>query len=381
MAINANQKRILVLTQKVDINDDLLGFFHNWLEGLASRVDKLNVIALGVGEYHLPANVKVFSLGKILDNGGSALINRLKYVWNFYKYIWQLRNEYDAVFVHMNVEYVFLGAKFWWLWGKKIILWYAHYQIDWRARLAFWLSDKIVTSTANACGINSQKLIITGQGIDIDKFNKIPHNPPFSKGEQRGIFRILYLGRISPIKNLDLLIKIFGKLLEKIPPSPPFLKGGDGGIFLDIVGAPTPADGDYFKNIQKILIELRIPPDKIKFWGKTPNYKTIEFYNQADLYVNLTPTGSFDKTSLEAMACELPSLTCNQAFEEYFNDESQRNMIFKEGDEVDLQNKMERFLTLNKTEQEKIGREQREMVVKYHSLDNLINNLMKVFYE
>jgi len=59
--------KLLIITQKVDINDDNLGFFHRWLEKLASRFEKLSVICLAEGEHHLPSNVAVFSLGIMIQ--------------------------------------------------------------------------------------------------------------------------------------------------------------------------------------------------------------------------------------------------------------------------------------------------------------------------
>ena len=56
--------RLLILTQKVDINDDILGFFHRWIEEFAKRCEKVIVICLQEGRHDLPSNVKVLSLGK-----------------------------------------------------------------------------------------------------------------------------------------------------------------------------------------------------------------------------------------------------------------------------------------------------------------------------
>ncbi|MEK7538915.1 MAG: hypothetical protein AAB552_03680 [Patescibacteria group bacterium] len=65
--------KLLILTQKVDQNDDILGFFHGWIREFAKHAEQVTVIALGVGEYDLPKNVRVFSLGKELfaqERGG-----------------------------------------------------------------------------------------------------------------------------------------------------------------------------------------------------------------------------------------------------------------------------------------------------------------------
>ncbi len=97
-------KKLLILTQAVDTQDPVLGFFHAWIEGLAKHYESVSVICLKEGRHSLPDNVRVYSLGK---EGGRS---RLKYVARFYRYSWQLRKEYDSVFVHMNEEYALLGG-------------------------------------------------------------------------------------------------------------------------------------------------------------------------------------------------------------------------------------------------------------------------------
>jgi len=105
--------KLLILTQKIDINDPVLGFFHKWAEEFSKKYEKLTVICLEKGEYKLPDNVKVLSLGK--ETGKS----RLKYVFLFYKYIWLERKNYDVVFAHMNQEYIILDGNFGDSWAKR----------------------------------------------------------------------------------------------------------------------------------------------------------------------------------------------------------------------------------------------------------------------
>ncbi|NLE07312.1 MAG: glycosyltransferase family 4 protein, partial [Parcubacteria group bacterium] len=104
--------RLLVVTQKIDQNDPILGFFHNWVLKLSEKFEKISVICLEKGKYDLPSNVKVYSLGK--ESGRS----KIKYVKNFLNFILGLHKDYDAVFVHMNQEYVLIGGFFWKLMRK-----------------------------------------------------------------------------------------------------------------------------------------------------------------------------------------------------------------------------------------------------------------------
>ncbi len=52
---------------------------------------------------------------------------------------------------------------------------------------------------------------------------------------------------------------------------------------------------------------------KINWLGRIPHSETRRYYQEADIFINLTPTGSFDKTTLEAMACGIPVLTSSAA--------------------------------------------------------------------
>ena len=45
--------KLLIITQKVDINDDNLGFFHDWIKEFARQVENVIVICLQKGEYKL----------------------------------------------------------------------------------------------------------------------------------------------------------------------------------------------------------------------------------------------------------------------------------------------------------------------------------------
>ncbi|MGA9348265.1 MAG: hypothetical protein WBW48_05605 [Anaerolineae bacterium] len=63
--------RVLMITQKVDLDDDILGLTHAWVNKLAERVGRLYVLALAVGRHSLRDNVELFSMGK--ERGNSRL--------------------------------------------------------------------------------------------------------------------------------------------------------------------------------------------------------------------------------------------------------------------------------------------------------------------
>jgi len=343
------------LTQKVDINDDLLGVYHSWIEMLAQKVEKVSVICLFKGQFDLPPNVSIYSLGK--EQGNS----QLKYVKNFFFYIWKLRKDYDVAFVHMNKEYVLLAGLIWRLWGKKIVLWYAHYLINWQVRIAVWLSHKVVTSTNFACQIKSRKLCVVGQGIDVDYFRNLNYRNKDNK------INLLFLGRISSVKDLGTLINAISIVLKK-----------NNNIYLNVVGAPGEKDEPYWQSIKNLVTQLSLD-SFIRFWGRVSWRQTLEFYNQNDIFINLTRTGSFDKTTLEAMACEKLVLVCNRAFENIFPEDLKSQLIFLEKDSQDLADKISGLLVRQPEEKEAIGRTLREIIVQNHSLERLVDKLIEVF--
>lgn len=354
--------RLLVLTQKIDLDDDLLGFFHGWLLKLAPRAQNIIALALGIGRYDLPNNIKVFSLGKESTGGNSRMIKKLKYAFNFYRLIRRFRKDYDIVFVHMNVEYVLLGGLFWRLWRKKIVLWYAHYKNPLKLKLAVALAHRVVTSTALACRINSEKLRILQQGIDTEKFQ--PENI-----ENVNLNKILFLGRISPVKKLEVLIVAI-KILDS----------NGIKINLDIFGEPAPGDEKYFVEVKNLAQRLGLE-QKINFLGLVPNFQTPQIYNHYSIFVNLTSTGSFDKTTLEAMSCGSIIFVSNRVFKEVLPPDLQENLMFGEGDSRDLADKISKLLVMSPQRLREIKKQMREIIVKNQNLDELIEKLIGQFKE
>jgi glycosyltransferase involved in cell wall biosynthesis len=157
--------RLLIVTQVVDTNDSNLGFFHRWIEEFAKHCEHVTVICLKEGKHQLPPNVGIYSLGKEKVNS-----SRFTYARRFRKLIREHSGEYDAVFVHMNPEYVLLGGFFWRAQGKKIALWYVHKSVTWTLRIALHLSD-VVFRLAGKFPYRIQKVRITGHGIDTGFFS------------------------------------------------------------------------------------------------------------------------------------------------------------------------------------------------------------------
>src|SRR3989344_7151474 len=178
--------KLLIITQKVDRDDPVLGFFHGWLAKFAEKFESVSVICLQKGVYDLPSNVQVFSLGK----EHNSIIKKVGYIIKFYKYIFDLRHEYDSVFVHMNQEYVLLGSKLWKLLGKKVYLWRNHPYGNLLTRIAVVLSDKVFCTSKDSFTAKFNKTVLMPVGIDTEIFKDLKM--------ERSKNSILFLGRIAP---------------------------------------------------------------------------------------------------------------------------------------------------------------------------------------
>ena len=115
-------------------------------------------MALGIGAHSLPSNVNIHSLGK--EKGASRFFKFIKFYWLIFK----LRKNYDAVFVHMNPEYVVLGGWLWKIWKKPVYLWYVHKSVTWKLKVANYFVKKIFTANDASCRLSNRKKIKAGLG-------------------------------------------------------------------------------------------------------------------------------------------------------------------------------------------------------------------------
>tara|TARA_B100001989_G_C24488929_1_gene438479 strand:- start:142 stop:1152 length:1011 start_codon:yes stop_codon:yes gene_type:complete len=271
--------KLLIITQVVDREHPVLGFFHQWISEFAAHCERVTVVCLQSGEYDLPENVTVVSLGKERGAGRFSILK------NFYQAIISNRSQYNSVFVHMNQIYVILGWPIWFLLRKRISLWYTHGTVSLSLRLATLLADKIFTASNNSFNVSSAKVIVTGHGINTNHFAPQQSDKKYD---------LISVGRISRAKNLHTLIDVLHSLSSSAAPS------------LALVGTPvTTEDEAYEEELKNKILELSLQ-DRVHFIGKVTQQDLPETLNSAKVFVTSANNGSLDKAILEAMACGLP---------------------------------------------------------------------------
>jgi glycosyltransferase involved in cell wall biosynthesis len=271
--------RLLVVTQAVDSEDPVLGFFVRWIEELAKHVEAVEVICLRKGVYCLPDNVRVHSLGK---ERGTA--SRAAYVWRFLTLVWRLRHAYGAVFVHMNQEYVLSAGWLWKLLGKRIYLWRNHYAGSWLTDSAAVFCTKIFFTSRYSYTMKYAQAVRMPVGVDTERFYK-------DDRAGRAPHSILFLARLSPSKRPDMLVDA---LIELVRTGVSFTA--------TFVGSPGESDSGYDQLLQK-KIQEHLLFDRVTFLPAVPNRQTPGLYRTHEIFVNTSPSGMLDKTLFEAAAC------------------------------------------------------------------------------
>jgi glycosyltransferase involved in cell wall biosynthesis len=283
--------KLLIYTQVVDPTHSNLGFFTHWIEEFATHCEKVTVVCLGKGEYSLPSNVEVYSLGK--EEGTSRFVR----MWRFYKYLFKLQNEFDAVFVHMNPEYIVLGGYFFKKWHKKVSLWYAHRSDTYKLRRALNYVDYVFTVSGDSFMLPTPKLRAMGHGIDVDAFK------PRIKEESTHL-RIATVGRIANSKHIIEMLGVLNELYLR-----------KENFEFSIIGSPlTDTEKEYAVKLSEV-IEKAPWKKNVHLLGPMAHVDLPDFLNTQDVFFNFASTGNMDKAGLEALASGMPLLATNPQFE------------------------------------------------------------------
>lgn len=341
--------RILIVTQVVDTEDPVLGFFCDWVEEFAKHVEQISVVCLREASHSFPKNVRVYSLGK--ERGA---VPRATYALRFFSLVWRLRREYDTVFVHMNSEYVVLAGAWWRMCGKRILLWRNHRVGGCLTYIAACMSHEVYATSpySYVYRIFPKKTKLMPVGIMTERFTPDIHIP-------RDRQSVLMLGRLSPVKKIDLLLRALVVLQKR-------------GVACSahIVGDPqNPEDGVYVESLRAFIADNDLTPS-VTWSSGVPHYETPTLYRAHAVLVNLTANGSLDKTIFEAMACGTLVVTTNGAL----RGEIPNLFLLGPGEEA-VAERIERVLSCTASERATYGESLRTYVVEKHSLKKLAEKL------
>ena len=267
---------IWLFNLETNLDSKVLAAAHDWVDEFAKQAKTLFVVSTHVGRVNLPDNVSV------LEIGGGTLVARLiaiKRLVNLLPTIWRTRHQ-SIVFHHMSPKTVLiLGLP---IRMMKIPqgLWYSHSKFSMQFRIARSIVNFIFTSMSGTAPGKSSKYRFIGHGISENRFNSK------SSGWEKVEGNILFVGRVSPVKRIEELLKVVAICL-------PISNSSESCI--NIVG-PFNSESSYLKSLLVIAEQSKI---KIELIGPVSYFKIPEHFRNADFFYSGTPA-SVDKAVMEA---------------------------------------------------------------------------------
>ena len=290
-------RRLIFATQKLDSSDPILGAAVGMVRALAARVDELVVLCDSAAPEAVPENVSVheFRAATQAQRGAkfaAALVRELK-------------PRPLGVVAHMVPLYALVAAPLVRPLRIPLVLWYT----QWKAHAVLRAAEKVCTGVVSvdreSFPLASGKVRGIGHGIDIGEF-------PCSDGPgDGGSLRALVLGRYSPVKGLETVLRAVSLA---------------GGVRLEAHGSTGGGEYDAHKGeLQRLAEELGAD---VELGGPVARSEVPALFARSHVLINNTLAGSRDKVVYEAAAACLPVLASSPAFRDMLSGE----LIFDRGD-------------------------------------------------
>ena len=331
--------RLVFITQQVDPAHPALAATVPKIRALAALVDEVVVLADGAVEDALPANcrVRTFRARRKAGRGlrfEAALGAELR----------GLRG--GAVVAHMCPIYVVLAAPLVRPLRVPLVLWFTHWRASRLLRGAERMSSAVVSVDRRSFPLESKKLHAIGHGIDLSEF-ECTERPETDDG-----LRLLALGRYSPAKGLDVVVRALAAV-------------GDG-VVLDVHGpALSDEERTHREELKRLVADLPLD-GRVRLWDAVTRAEVPALLGSHDALVNNMRAGAPDKVVYEAAAACVPVLASNPVFDTLL-DPAQ---LFSRDDPGELADRIRALAALPAAERAVLGRRLRERVEQSHSVES-----------
>ncbi|KFF60709.1 glucosyl transferase [Cryobacterium sp. MLB-32] len=197
----------------------------------------------------------------------------------------------------------------------------------WRAaRRTFGRAEAVTTPTRRAAQFLEKYTGLTGVhaiscGIDADNYS-----PNF---EPRTENRILFVGRVTGEKQIDVLLQAAALLKPEL------------NAQIEIVGG-----GDQKRNLEHLAETLGLTP-RITFTGYVTDEELREAYSRATVFAMPSIAELQSIATMEAMASGLPIVAADAMALPHLVHDEQNGFLFKPGNAQDLADKITRILELS----------------------------------
>ncbi len=336
--------KLVFITQQVDPGHPALAATVPKIRALADLVDEVVVLADGAADGVLPPNcrVRVFRARHKVTRGvrfEAALSQELS----------GLRG--GAVVAHMCPIYAVLAAPLVRPLRIPLVLWFTHWRASRLLQAAERASTAVTSVDTRSFPLRSRKLRAIGHGIDISEF------PCFTARAGDGL-RLLALGRYSPAKGLDVVLRAVAEA------------GADVG--LDVYG-PSLSDEErvHRGELERLAVELGLE-GRVALGDAVPRAEIPHLFATHDALVNNMRAGAPDKVVYEAAAGCLPVLASNPVFDSLLDEEQ----WFSREDAGALSARIRALAETSPADRAEIGRRLRQRVEPGHSVQSWARGIL-----
>jgi len=342
------KQTLLVLNYAMNEKDPIFSHQADAVAALARNFEKVVVISQNVGRVDVPANVIIVDLKW---RQGKDVSNTLNFLTTLIRIC--VTEKPNLVFSHMTERLSLLASLPLKVLGIPHFLWYAHASTSRSLRISAKLVDKIFTSTPGSCPIDSSKVHVLGQAIDLSKFKG-------TSVQAEHPTKFIHVGRLDSSKNIQLLIEQV--LLNNSANS------------LTLVGTPSNAASSlYWDSLKGKYRELLNSKNLIEV-GPVPRSELPTLLRKYEVFIHAF-NGSLDKSILEATACGLPVITTNPEYLSIFGCWS------KESSRINLESEFIEFLKLPLSLRMQEIQRRARLVGEAHGFEGWIENLTRKMTE
>jgi glycosyltransferase involved in cell wall biosynthesis len=333
--------KLAFITQELDSRHPALAATTAQVAALARRVDELVVLADSVVPAALPENcrARTFHAGTRAGRGtrfAAALARELPGL--------------DGVVAHMCPIYAVLAAPLIRPLRIPLVLWFAHWRASRLLRMAERTSTAVVSVDRRSFPLPSGKLLAIGHGIDLSEFGC-----PSRDGGER--LRLLALGRYSPSKGLDIVLRALAQVDARLTVHGPAL---------------TEKEREHRAELKALVGELGLS-ERVRLEGAVAHSEVAALLSEADALVNNMRAGAPDKVVYEAAASCLPVLASNPVFDDLLPP----RLRFARDSAAQLAERLRELAELDSAARAALGRDLRRRVEEAHAVDGWAEGVLR----
>ena len=225
------------------------------------------------------------------------------------------------------------------------------------AKRTFDMTRAVTTPTRNAADFLESTIDLHGVipiSCGIDKANYTADLTP------RDANRILFVGRLTTEKGIDVLLKAVAKLDPSLD------------VSVDLVGG-----GDQRKNLETLSDQLGIG-SRVTFHGHASEADLRALYTRASVFAIASIAELQSIATMEAMASGLPVVAANAVALPHLVHDGENGFLFEPGNVDDLAEKLGRVLTMPEKELQALKKESLR-IVESHDIQRTLDTFESLY--